>query len=93
MLYNAPEQCILTKCTVQRTGNKVRKCVKRCVFSTPDLRTRESIGKQRKNHPKRVVRIWQPQYDDLRTLISLHYTETQGNLDALEEFLNSTFPT
>ena len=49
MLYNAPEQCISTKCTVPRTGNKVRKCVKWWLFSVPNFRTHESIGKQIKN--------------------------------------------
>ena len=56
MLYSAPEQYTLTKCTLQRTGNKVRKCAKRCVFLVLDLRTRESIGKQRKiGHKTRFV--------------------------------------
>lgn len=30
--------------------------------------------------------FWQPQYDNLRTYITLHYAEIQENLDALEEF-------
>ena len=57
MLYNAPEQCILIKCTVQRTGNKVRKCGKWWLFSPPNLRTQESIGKQRKNRINAVLFI------------------------------------
>ena len=36
-----------------------------------------------------VFLFWQGQYNDFRTLISLHYAETQENLDALEEFLNN----
>ena len=39
MLYNAPGQFISTKCTVPRTGNKVRKSAKRCVFWISNLRT------------------------------------------------------
>lgn len=36
----------------------VRKCVKRCVFSTPNFRTAESVGKLIKNRPKRSVCIF-----------------------------------
>ena len=61
MLYSAPEQYTLTKCTLQRTGNKVRKCAKQCVFLVLDLRTRESIGKQRKiGHKTRFVYFGSP---------------------------------
>ena len=37
---------------------RVRKPAKRCLFLMPNLRTDESIEKQRKNRPKRSVLIF-----------------------------------
>ena len=46
---------------------KVRKCAKRCLFSIPNLRTRESIVKQRKiGHKTRFVYFG-------RAICAIHY--------------------
>lgn len=55
----------------------------------PDLRTRESIRKPIKKPQKCGFLSWQPQIDNIRTAITLHYAEIQENLNALEGFLNN----
>ena len=58
------------------------------VLLTHDLRTNESIGKQRNPTQKVVLIFWQPQIDNIRTEISLYEAEIMETLDLLEEFLN-----
>ena len=61
---------------------------KTVVLLTHDLRTDESIGKQRKPTQKVVLIFWQPQIDNIRTEISLYEAEIMETLDLLEKFLN-----
>ena len=59
------------------------------VFSTPNLRTAESIAKPIKKPTQKVgLNFWQPQIDNIRTTIALYEAEIQENLDLLEEFIN-----
>ena len=46
-------------------------------------------NKEKTDPTGQFYQSWQPQIDNIRTAITLHYAEIQENLNALEEFLNN----